>query len=94
MARTRVRSSWHDCRGTVLSHPYFIAILGMLMMTIGARRFVADVSYDAQLGSLAVEAVHIIFGQSMYDARYRLGLVVARRRVPCVLELPIYVSQL
>jgi len=94
MGRTRVRSEWHDCRGTVLSHPYFIAVLGLLMMTIGARRFVSDVSYEAQLGSLAVQAVHIFFGQTMYDARYRLGLVVARRRVPCVLELSSHVSQL
>ena len=94
MGRTRVRSEWHDCRGTVLSHPYFIAVLGLLMMTIGARRFVSDVSYEAQLGSLCVEAVQIFFGQTMYDARYDLGLVVARRRLPCVLELPVHVSQL
>ena len=94
MARTRVCSGWHGCRGTVLSRPLYIAVLGMLMMTIGARLFVTGVSYEAQLGSLAVQAVNIIFGQSVYDARYDLGLVVARRRVPCVLELPVHVSQL
>ena len=94
MARTRVCSGWHGCRGTVLSRPLYIAVLGMLMMTIGARLFVTGVSYEAQLGSLAVQAVDIIFGQSVYDARYDLGLVVARRRVLCVLELPVHVSQL
>ena len=41
MGRTRVGTGWHDCRGTVLSNPLYIAILGMLMMTIGARRFVS-----------------------------------------------------
>ena len=94
MGRTRVPTGWNDCRGTVLSHPYFIAVLGLLMMTIGARRFVTGVSFEAQLGSLAVEVVNIVFGQSVYDARYDLGLVFARCRVPCVLELTIRVSQL
>ena len=94
MARTRVRSGWHDCRGTVLSHPYFIAVLGLLMMTIGARRFVTGVSFEAQLGSLGVEIVNIIFSSPVYDARYDLGLVVARRRVQCVLELSSHFSQL
>jgi len=81
MARTRVCPGWHDCRGTVLSHPCYIALLGMLMITIGARLFITGVSFEAQFASLAVQAVNIIFGQSMYDARYDLGLVVARRRV-------------
>ena len=94
MARTRVNSTWHECRGTVLSHPYFMAILGMLMMTIGARRFVTGVPVMAQLGSLCVEGVNIVFSSPVYDARYDLGLVFARRRVPCVLELPVHVSQL
>ena len=94
MGRTRVGTGWHDCRGTVLSNPLYIAILGMLMMTIGARRFISGVSFEAQLGSLGVEIVNIIYSSPVYDARYDLGLVFARRRVPCVSELPVHVSQL